>query len=42
MADLQVDIAKLKKDIEQVNSIHTRLDTAIDKLTDVSLSLIHI
>ena len=39
MADLQVDIAKLKKDIEQVNSIQTRLDTAIDKLTDVSTSI---
>ena len=39
MADLQVDIAKLKKDIEQVNSIHTRLDTAIAKLTDVSTSI---
>ena len=39
MADLQVDIAKLKKDIEQVNSIHKRLDTAIDKLTDVSTSI---
>ena len=39
MADLQVDIAKLKKDIDQVNSIHTRLDTAIDKLTDVSTSI---
>ena len=39
MADLQVDIAKLKKDIEQVISIHTRLDTAIDKLTDVSTSI---
>jgi predicted nucleic acid-binding Zn-ribbon protein len=39
MPDLQVDIAKLKKDIEQVNSIHTRLDTAIDKLTDVSTSI---
>ena len=38
MSDLQVDIAKLKKDIEQVN-IHTRLDTAIDKLTDVSTSI---
>ena len=39
MADLQVDIAKLKKDIEQVNNINTRLDTAIDKLTDVSTSI---
>ena len=39
MADLQVDIAKLKKDIEQVNNINSRLDTAIDKLTDVSTSI---
>ena len=39
MPDLQVDIAKLKKDIEQVNNINTRLDTAIDKLTDVSTSI---
>ena len=39
MPDLQVDKAKLKKDIEQVNNINTRLDTAIDKLTDVSTSI---
>lgn len=39
MPDLQVDIAKLKKDIEQVNNINIRLDTAIDKLTDVSTSI---
>ena len=39
MPDLQVDIAKLKKDIEQVNNINSRLDTAIDKLTDVSTSI---
>ena len=39
MPDLQVDIAKLKKDIEQVNNINSRLDTAIDKLTDVSPSI---
>ena len=39
MPDLQVDIAKLKKDIEQVNNINVRLDTAIDKLTDVSTSI---
>ena len=31
-----VQIESLKKDIENVNSIHGRLDTAIDKLTDVS------
>jgi chromosome segregation ATPase len=35
----EVEIAKLKKDIEQVNTIHSRLDTAIDKLTDVSTSI---
>ena len=35
----EVVIAKLKKDIEQVNTIHSRLDTAIDKLTDVSTSI---
>ena len=29
----------LKKDVEQVNTIHNRLDTAIDKLTDVSTSI---
>ncbi|OUW57368.1 MAG: hypothetical protein CBD57_04980 [Candidatus Pelagibacter sp. TMED197] len=34
--ELLVDIAGLKKDVEQVNQIHNRLDTAIDKLTDVS------
>ena len=34
--DLKVQIAGLKKDIENVNSIQGRLDTAIDKLTDVS------
>tara|TARA_B100001057_G_scaffold25302_1_gene23337 strand:+ start:263 stop:688 length:426 start_codon:yes stop_codon:yes gene_type:complete len=34
--DILVDIAGLKKDVEQVNQIHNRLDTAIDKLTDVS------
>ena len=39
MPDLQVDIAKLKKEIEQVNNINVRLDTAIDKLTDVSTSI---
>ena len=31
-----VQIESLKKDIENVNSIQGRLDTAIDKLTDVS------
>jgi len=37
--DLKVDIESLKKDIENVNSIQGRLDTAIDRLTDVSSSI---
>ena len=34
MADNEVliDIAGLKKDVENVNQIHNRLDTAIDRL----------
>ena len=35
----KVDIAKLKKDVEQIDAIHNRLDTAIEKLTDVSTSI---
>ena len=34
--DIKVQIEGLKKDIENVNSIQCRLDTAIDKLTDLS------
>jgi len=34
--DIKVQIEGLKKDIENVNSIQGRLDTAIDKLTDLS------
>ena len=34
--DIKVQLESLKKDIENVNSIQGRLDTAIDKLTDVS------
>ena len=37
--DIKVQIEGLKKDIENVNSIQGRLDTAIDKLTDVSTSI---
>jgi len=37
--DLKVQIEGLKKDIQNVNSINARLDTAIDKLTDVSSSI---
>ena len=37
--EILIDIAGLKKDVEQVNTIHNRLETAIDKLTDVSTSI---
>ena len=37
--EIIVDIESLRKDIENVNTIHNRLDTAIDKLTDVSTSI---
>ena len=35
----KIEIVKLKKDIEQVNRINSRIDIAIDKLTDVSTSI---
>jgi len=37
--DIKVQLESLRKDIESVNSIQGRLDTAIDKLTDVSTSI---
>jgi len=37
--DLKVQLEGLKKDVENVNTIQSRLDTAIDKLTDVSTSI---
>ena len=37
--DILIDIAGLKKDVENVQTIHGRLDTATDKLTDVSTSI---
>ena len=37
--EIKVDIESLRKDIENVNTIHGRLDTAIDRLTDVSTSI---
>ena len=37
--EIKVDIESLKKDIENINNIQGRLDTAIDKLTDVSTSI---
>ena len=37
--DIRIQLESLRKDIENVNSINNRLDTAIDKLTDVSTSI---
>src|SRR5210317_15837 len=37
--DIRVELAKVKQELENVNSIQGRLDTAIDKLTDVSTSI---
>ena len=37
--EIKVDIESLRKDIENVNTINGRIDTAIDKLTDVSESI---
>ena len=37
--EIKVDIESLKKDIENINNIQGRLDTASDKLTDVSTSI---
>ena len=37
--EIKVDIESLRKDIENVNTINGRIDTAIDKLTDVSTSI---
>ena len=33
--DIKVELATLKQELENVNSIQGRLDTAIDKLTDI-------
>ena len=39
MTELETEVQLLKRDIEDVKSIHVRLDVAIDKLTDVSNSI---
>jgi len=36
VADLETEVQLIKRDIEDIKSIHGRLDVAIDKLTDVS------
>lgn len=37
--DLRVELEGIKKDLENVSGINNRLDTAIEKLTDVSSSI---
>ena len=37
--DVKVQLTGLKKDIENVTNLNIRLDTAIEKLTDVSTSI---
>ena len=37
--EIKIDIESLRKDIENMNTINGRIDTAIDKLTDVSTSI---
>ena len=37
--DIKVQLAGLKKDIENVNNLNGRLDAAIEKLTEVSTSI---
>ena len=39
MQELETQVQLIKRDIEDVKSIHGRLDIAIDKLTDVSNSI---
>ena len=39
ITDLKVEVAGIKKDIEQVNNLNGRLDTAIEKLTDISTAI---
>jgi len=39
ISGVKVKLATLKKDVENVSNIQERLDSAIDKLTDVSTSI---
>ena len=39
MAELETDVILLKKEVNDMKLIHTRLDTAIVKITDVSNSI---
>ena len=37
--EIKFDIQTIKKDIENVNTMNSRIDTAIDRLTDLSTSI---
>ena len=37
--DIQVQLEGLRKDVENLNNIQTKIDTAIEKMTDVSTSI---
>ena len=37
--DIQVQLEGLRKDVENVNNIQSKIDTAIEKMTDVSSSI---
>ena len=39
MSELETEVKLIKRDIEDIKTIHGRLDVAIDKLTDVSNSI---
>ena len=39
---LKTELELLKKDVSDMKHIHSRLDTAITKLTDVSVSYTHL
>jgi chromosome segregation ATPase len=39
LTDLKVQIEGLKRDVDNVGTLNSRLDTAIEKLTDVSTSI---
>ena len=37
--DIQIQLEGLRKDVDNVNNIQTKIDTAIEKMTDVSSSI---
>ena len=39
ITDIKIQLESLRKEVENVNTINGRIDTAIDKLTDVSTSI---